>query len=242
MKRLPIVTLLVLCLSLGCSHPQRHEYKVVNHALAMGDSTVYGLVCDGSNDSIVIFLPDPYDGSDPDTLDVLEASSRHQVFGSLRIGDKVAMLRNVEDSTKADIVIVTQDLLGQWCFKVKPTLRRRAGMEDMTQLPDSVKALLNEEREYAIVLKSDSVAQSVGGRNGMARFEDESPVEYPRMKRYRQWYIRNGLLMLAPAVTDSLANTPPSDTVKLVRLDADTLVLRFSDGEHSFYRKKVAQE
>ena len=234
---------MALCLTLGCSRPQKRSFVVVNKALAMGDSTIYGLVCDGSNDSIVVFLPDPYDGSDPDTLDILEASSLHKVFGNLRIGDKVALKRNAVDSTKADVVIVTQDLMGQWCYKVKPVLRRRAGMSSYEHLPDSVKKLLEEEREFGINLKVDSVAFSVGLRP-RATVDEESPVEYPPVKRYRKWYISNGHLMLMQANTDSLGNAIPVavDTVDLVRLDPDTLVLRFSDGEHSYYRKKEEAE
>lgn len=243
MKHCAILVLLALCLSMGCSRPQKRSFVVVNKALAMGDSTLYGLVCDGSNDSIVVFLPDPYDGSDPDTLDILEASSLHQVFGILRIGDKIALKRNPVDSTKADLVIVTQDLLGQWCYKVKPTLRRRAGMYSSEHMPDSVRQLLEEEREFGIMLKVDSVAFSVGQRP-RATVDEESPVEYPPVKRYRKWYISNGHLMLMQANTDSLGNAIPVavDTVDLVRLDADTLVLRFSNGEHSYYRKKEEAE
>ena len=243
MKHFPILLLIALCLSVGCSRPEKREFVVVNQALAMGDSTVYGLVCDGSNDSIVVFLSDPYDGSDPDTLDILDASSLHQVFGILRIGDKVALKRNAEDSTKADIVIVTQDLMGQWCYKVKPTLRRRAGMDSYHLQPDSVKHLLEEEREFGLMLKADSVAFSIGVRPN-ATVDEESPVEYPKVKRYRQWYISNGRIMLTEAEVDSAGNSLPVsvDTVDLVRLDADSLVLRFSDGEHSYYRKKEVEE
>ena len=47
---------MALCLTLGCSRPQKRSFVVDNKALAMGDSTLYGLVCDGSNDSIVAQL------------------------------------------------------------------------------------------------------------------------------------------------------------------------------------------
>ena len=243
MKRLQIVALLALCLLMGCSQPQKRQYIVVNQALAMGDSTLYGLVCDGSNDTIVVFLTDPYDGTDPDTLNILEASSSRKVFGSLRVGDKVAMMRNAADSTKADIVIVTQDLMGQWCFKVKPTLRRRAGMDSLELLPDTVLRMLEEEREYGFTLKIDSVAVPIGTR-GRTAADEESPVEYPRAKRYRQWYISNGQLLLAQARTDSTGQSMPTavDTAELVRLDPDSLILRFADGERSFYRKVETPE
>ena len=233
-----IAALAVLCLTFGCSVPQKRQPLAAGQPSAAGDSTLYGLVCDGSNDSIVVFLNDPSDGSDPDTLDILDASSRRQVFGTLRIGDKVALKRNAADSTKADIVIVTQDLIGQWCYKVKPTLRRRAGMQPVEELPDSVRKMLDEEREYGFTLKIDSLAMPVGMRQRAAA-DEESPVEYPRMKRYRQWYISNGRLLLTQARVDSVGNPLPAvvDTAALVLLTPDSLILRFADGDHSYYRK-----
>ena len=153
----------------GCSSKENTtEVAVKAVEQAEDDRTIYGLVCDGCNDTIVIFLPmsfkGDYNGSNPDTLNILEASRRHQVFGQLRIGDKLAMMRNEHDSTVADLVIVTEDMLGSWCYKVLPTLKRRADMDGQTesqvmeQLPDSVLDLLKVEREYGIAIKNNNVA------------------------------------------------------------------------------------
>lgn len=209
------------------------------------EGTIYGLACDGCNDTLVIFLPLPYDSSDPDTLNILEASRRHQVFGTPRIGDKLAMVRNTDDPTVADIVIVTEDLLGQWCYTVLPTLRQRADMEGQSgslaseQLSDSIRELLSIEREYGIIIKNDSIAFTIGTRRE-ATTDEESPVEYPQPRRYRQWYISNGQLVLTELMTDSLGNTLRgiSDTATFVMLSADTLVLRFPDGERGYYFKE----
>ena len=242
-----LVGALALLLMAACSVPQKEEFTVNNNAGANGDSTIYALVCEGSNDSVLVFLPDPYDGSDPDTLDILDAMRRRQVFGRLAIGDRVAMVRDTADSKAAAMVIVTQDLLGQWCYKVKPQWRKHLG--EMTvghgdsarmvtrEMPDSVRQLLFAEREYGFTLKADSVALPVGMR--MRNTEEDSPVEYPPLKRYRQWYLHNGKLMLVVNSIDTLghATTLSTDTAELVMLTPDTLVLRMSDGLHGYYRK-----
>jgi len=214
------------------------------------DETIYGMVCDGSNDTILVYLPLPYNGEDPDTLQILEASHQHQVFGQLRIGDQVAMLRHATDSRQAEIVIVMQDLKGQWCYKVLPTLRQRADMQGTSeqqkirQLPDSIKNLLTKEREYSLVIKNDSVAFSLGGNRNAITSDEESPVVYPALQRYHQWCIHNGRLLLSQTQTDSLGNTKiiHADTAQIIELTPDTLVLRFADGEQGYYRKTESNE
>ena len=218
--------------------------------VAANDTTIYGLVCDGSNDTILIFLHDPYNGANPDTVNILEASKLRRVFGTLRIGDKLALLLDTADATKASLVIITEDLLGQWCYKVKPTLRRKAGMEGystshaVAQLPDSIRQLLEEEREYGFTLKIDSLVMPIGQRARAQTTDEESPIEYPAPKRYRQWYIQNGRLLLAEMSPDSLGNLIPTatDTAEIVVLTPDSLVLRFPDGEQGYYRKAETEE
>ncbi|MCR5158269.1 MAG: lipocalin family protein [Prevotella sp.] len=217
---------------------------------AANDTTIYGLVCDGSNDTILVFLHDPYDGADPDTLNILDASKQQRVFGTLRIGDKLALLLDTADATKASLVIITEDLLGQWCYKVKPTLRRKAGMEGystahaMALLPDSIQKLMEEEREYGFTLKIDSLVMPIGQRARVQTTDEESPIEYPTPKRYRQWYIQNGRLLLVEMSPDSLGNLIPTatDTAEIVVLTPDSLVLRFPEGEQGYYRKAETGE
>jgi hypothetical protein len=52
---------------------------------AKGDSTVYGLACDGTNDSVIVFLPNS--GGDPITYDIVGAMQNHRVIGKPQIGD-----------------------------------------------------------------------------------------------------------------------------------------------------------
>ncbi|MCR4603484.1 MAG: lipocalin family protein [Prevotella sp.] len=236
MKHLPIIILLAAWLATGCGKQQK-DFSLPISTVATDDSTIYGMTCDGSNDTILIFLKDPYDGTDPDTLNILEASKNHHVFGSLRIGDKLAISLDSADKKKARQVIVTQDLLGDWCYKVKPTLKRTARMNDsISIMGDSLQKLLDIERELGFTLKADSSAMPIGSRR---QNDEESPVEYPRAKRYHQWYIHDGQLLLIETRIDTLGNMTPiaTDTTELVMLTSDSLTLRFADGEHSFYRK-----
>lgn len=210
------------------------------------DSTIYGLACDGSNDTTVVFLRMPYRGGDPDTLYILEASARHMVYGDIRIGDRLAIVRNAEDTTKADVVIVTQDLLGQWCYKVKPTLKRRADTEGQTeeqvisQLPDSIAQLLGVELEYGMHLKIDSVATPIGLMGRQMTAGEDGLVEFPRLKMYRNWCIHNGHILLTETQVDSTGNAMPvaTDTARLVMLTPDTMVLSISGKEQGYYRKR----
>ena len=248
-KLVLIFALAAMMLTACGSKEEKKEVALVAIEQAEGDKTIYGLVCDGCNDTVVIFLPmsfkGNYDGSNPDTLNILEASRNHQVFGQLRIGDKVAMMRNENDETVADLVIVTEDMLGNWCYKVLPTLKRRAHMEGQTdsqvleQLPDSVQEMLTVEREYGLAIKNNNVALSIGSYRYKSTPEEEELMEYPETRRYQEWTIYNGKLILSELAIDSLKrqHRTYSDTVEFVKLTPDTLVLRFADGERGYYRK-----
>lgn len=237
---------IILALLLAACGQQQKEAPAVLPVAASDDTTIYGLVCDGSNDTIIIYLREPYDGSDPDTLDILEASKQQQVFGTLRVGDRVAIRRDSADAHKASQIIVTQDLLGQWCYREKPTLKPKASMnsQDSLQLPDSLQQLLNTQLEYGFTLKIDSVAQPIWPRNISIRANEDSPIRFHQPKRYRLWAISDGQLLLTETSLDSLGNHVPiaTDTVSLVLLTADSLVLRYNDGDHGFYRKSEASE
>ena len=244
------------CLMVGCGSEKENKVTVVDSTQIqpVGDKTVYGMVCDGCNDTIVIFLPvsyaGKYDGGNPDTVSILDAMHNHQVFGKPRIGDKLAMLLNENDSTKADIVVVTDLLMGSWCYKVLPTLRQTADMEGQTetetieQLPDSIQELLTVEREYGINIKSNHTVFPIGSFRKATTIDEEMPVEYPVAKRYREWVLYNGMLVLREAFTDSLGQlrTISNDTAEFVQLTADTLVLRLNEEEKGFYRKVETEQ
>ena len=250
------LVLLAAILMVGCGSEKEQKETSVDSTQIQpeGDMTVYGMVCDGCNDTIVIYLPvsysGMYDGSNPDTVDILDAMRNHQVFGKPHIGDKLAMLLNPNDSSKADIVVVTDQLMGSWCYKVLPTLRQTADMEGQTekesleQLPDSIQELLTIEREYGLNIKSNHTVFPIGAYRQATTIDEEMPVEYPVAKRYREWRLYNGKLVLLEAFTDSLGQlkTIGSDTAEFVHLTTDTLVLRLDNEEKGFYRKVEAEQ
>ena len=67
----------------------------------VGDSTIYGLACDGCTDTILVFMELSRIDADPDTFNVLEATRSHRVYGHLNVGDNVAVVRSAEDTAVA---------------------------------------------------------------------------------------------------------------------------------------------
>lgn len=209
-----------------------------------GDSTIYGLACDGCTDSVVVFLNSA--GGDPDTFDIIDARMQHQIFGKPRIGDRLALMINPEDSGEAVRVIDIDDLQGSWCYLATPkmrdiaTLPKRVQRRMMANMPDSLKQQLLVPREFGFQLKRSWTARPIGFTMGSTTTEDQSPVEYPPVKLYTEWRIYNGRLILTQETLegmDSGKSVKENDTADIVMLMPDTLVLRFADGERGYYRK-----
>ena len=67
------------------------------HRNLPGDSTLYGLVCDGCTDSILILLP--FSGGDPDTFDIINAFHDRKIYGRPQTGDELAVILNLISGT-----------------------------------------------------------------------------------------------------------------------------------------------
>lgn len=211
-----------------------------------GDSTIYGLACDGCTDTILVLLPPS--GEDPDTFNILGAMEQHQVFGRPEIGDKMAVVLSGEDSTVASIVIDLERLKGGWCYMVKPQLRQRAGldmrrMQELYQQRDSIWQQLMKLREYGMEIRGDYTAHSIGVTYSMTA-DDKSPVVYPPQKHYREWRIFNGRLILKETRRDTagVVTVVNTDTAEFVTMRRDTLALRFSDGTVQGYYRKLEEK
>ncbi|MEE3445122.1 MAG: hypothetical protein VZQ78_02775, partial [Prevotella sp.] len=206
-----------------------------------GDSTVYGLACDGCTDSLLVYLP--FSGGDPDTIDILNARVQRKVFGRPEVGDEVAFVLNASNKKVADLVINIDRLKGSWCYQVMPKLRRRLGAsaDSMVQLPpdfpDSLKKKWFQPREYGLELQRDNMVRPIGAQTRGR--EQQGPVEYPEMKRYREWHIYNGHLLLMETRRDTTGarKTISTDTADIVVMRHDSLLLRFADHEQGYYRK-----
>ena len=240
-----VIILAATAMLLGACHSGTQTEKnstVYNETVTLeGDSTVYGLACDGCTDSILVYLP--FSGGDPDTIDILNARVQRKVFGRPEVGDEVAFVLNASNKKVADLVINIDRLKGSWCYQVMPKLRRRLGAsaDSMVQLPpdfpDSLKKKWFQPREYGLELQRDNIVRPIGTQTRGK--EQQGPVEYPEMKRYREWHIYNGHLLLMETRRDTTGarKTISTDTADIVVMRHDSLLLRFADHEQGYYRK-----
>ena len=249
-KIIPLFTI-ILSLTMNACNPAPSPKGEPTEAIdirqnAPGDSTLYGLACEGCTDSILVLLPNA--GGDPDTFDVINAYHNHQIYGRPSIGDKIAVILNPEDKQEALMVVNIERLKGRWCYQVMPTFRNIDKMPERIQrrmlqrIPDSVKQTLLVPREYGIQLKRGYAAQTIGGGRQQSTTDEMSPVEYPKPKRYTEWNLYNGRLILT---TDSLRlphstkkGSPEHDTADIMLLREDTLILKFKDHTQGYYRKE----
>ena len=255
MKKTLFLLFIVAALSSACGnkHPQPVS-DVQSDAISLqknvpGDSALYGLACDGCTDSILVFLP--YSGGDPDTFDIINAFQQRRIYGRPHIGDELAVILSPEDHYEAYTVINMEELKGTWCYMVSPTMRtidnmpRRMQRRMMERMPDSLKQLMLTPREYSLRLKRDNTVQARGGVYRQTTTDDMSPVEYPTIKRYTEWHLFNGRLILK---ADTIAGfsqegeVPSVDTVDIQLLFNDSLILRFPDHTQSYYRKPDVEE
>lgn len=191
-----------------------------------GDSALYGLACDGSTDSILIFLQRSCDSLD--TFNIINAREEQHVLGYARVGDELAVILKDDSTREAAMVVNISALQKQWCYMVHPTLRHQPSHP----LPDSIMQKIMAPREYGIRLMRGGSAFSFGSQR---RNNEPTPlVDFPAQKRYTAWHLFNGRLVLE---TDSAARQTP-DTATILQLRRDTLVLRFADHEQTYYRKK----
>lgn len=241
----------------ACGNKEKNESeagKLTSQLLLKNDSTVYGLVCDGCTDSVLVLLPS--DDSDPVKYDIIDATQNHKVFGKLKIGDWVGIVLDPDDPKVADIVIDLDQLKGTWCYKVLPQFRDIASMSKrmqrrmMKDMPDSVRQTLLVPREYGFTLKRQFSAIPVGFVGMGNSLEDESPVVYPDVPFYNEWHIWNGKLILTRDIdhggNQSHKHGGPdcvkNDTADFVKMTADTLVLAFRDHTQGYYRHANAQD
>lgn len=245
-----LVALMAACMQKESEKPlpdPTSEGKLNREQLLEGDSTIYGLACEGCNDSVVILLPG--DGSDPVTYNIIDAHRHNRVMGRLKVGDWIGLMRNPTDSTVADFVLNLDELKGTWCYVVMPKWRDATNMTPQAQaileesMPDSVKEEFFVPREYGFSLKRQWTAQSVGYVR-KSPLEDQSPVVYPRLLYFTEWHILNCRLVMTSREYQKKDDSEEmelagyrNDTCDVVFLSGDSLVLA-SDGEsRGYYRR-----
>lgn len=245
MKYILPLALATTLLSTACSEGGKDKkQETVKEIRLQGDSTVYGLACEGCTDSVVVLLPT--DDGDPITYDIIQAMRQRKVFGRPKIGDQLAIVVNKENKKKADIVIDLDELKGTWVYQVMPKMRkmgRMAGMPQPSPEQDSMMQALMVPREQGFKIKKQNLMEPVGLRFKQTSLSSENPVVYPQVKYYKEWNILNGRLVLTEG-TIEIGNRkrrkakPQRDTVDIVLMMQDSLQLKFKDGIKAYYRKK----
>ena len=256
MKNILTIICCIVCISfLSCS---KKSDKPENSMMPMqdvevtitGDSMLYGLTCDGSSDSLIVIWPF---GGDPVTYDCVDAHDAHRIIGKPSIGDWVGIIRDSIDTTVVAMAIDLDQLKGTWTYPVMPVMKDLQHMSPrmqkrmMADMPDSIKNTYFVPREYGFTLKRAHQAQSVGYVHSNNTLESDSPVEYPPVKRYRQWHMLNGRLILVSV--ESKETTGPEteaplvavlDTLDFIYMDNDSLILTQNGQRIGLHRKENA--
>lgn len=247
-----IVTSIVSC------KPQAADTSNINDPFAgdyrmAGDSTVYGLACKGSSDDAILLLP--ADGSDPVRYDIVSATRRKKVLGSVNTGDRIALVPNKKHANVADMVINLDELRGVWCYMVMPRMRQDGHEQEQARgrakdsKADSLSLSLLVPLEYGFWLKSQGEAASVGYIRELNALADGNPVTYPSLDYFVKWQIWNGKFVMASGRPKyDKDNTVEGytdikyDTCSIDFLSHDSLALTDHNGTRGYYRKKDASE
>lgn len=247
-----IVTSIVSC------KPQAADTSNINDPFAgdyrmAGDSTVYGLACKGSSDDAILLLP--ADGSDPVRYDIVSATRKNKVLGSVNTGDRIALVPNKKRANVADMVINLDELRGVWCYMVMPRMRQDGHEQEQARsrakdsMADSLSLSLLVPLEYGFWLKSQGEAASVGYIRELNALADESPVTYPSLDYFVKWQIWNGKFVMASGRPKyDKDNTVEGytdikyDTCSIDFLSHDSLALTDRNGTRGYHRKKDASE
>lgn len=218
-----------------------------------GDSTVYGLACKGSSDDAILLLP--ADGSDPVRYDIVSATRKNKVLGSVNTGDRIALVPNKKRANVADMVINLDELRGVWCYMVMPRMRQDGHEQEQVQnrtkdsMADSLSLSLLVPLEYGFWLKSQGEAASVGYIRELNALADGNPVTYPSLDYFVKWQIWNGKFVMASGrpkydkdnTVDGYTDIK-YDTCSIDFLSHDSLALTDRNGTRGYHRKKDASE
>jgi len=237
---LPLVAAFVACGKQQNEEVTVEESVKIESYVSKGDSMVYGLACDGCTDSVLVLLPDS--GGDPVAYDILGAMRERKVFGRPRIGDKVAVLVDPQQRDVVRMAVNLERVNGTWYYEALPQLRHtiRQRVDSLSALGEEQKARMDSvfghlfvPREYVYTLKRDFTVKTAGGPPTTTTLDGSSPVEYPPIKRYMEWHVHNGKIILSypdfkEGSTDKTVQLK-HDTAEFVLLRRDTMALRFGE-------------
>ncbi len=209
---------------------------------APGDSTLYGLACEGCNDSVVVILP--YDLSDPLTYNITLAWKNHNIYGFPEIGDNIAVILSEDDSTMAEKVIVVDRIIGTWCYDIKPMIHKPAALTDAQfermklkfekHLTDSASDSIFKSIECELTFNANKMLSMNGMRQIKERKEQSSLslIDYEKPTMYKEWSLWNGKLLMKRIKKDCV------DTFEIESLRKDSLILCSQKQTFTLYKKK----
>ncbi|MGN0221249.1 MAG: hypothetical protein ACI4BA_03895 [Prevotella sp.] len=249
------VVVIAMSVAVGCgNHGEKMALPVastslVNDSTIPGDSAYYGLACDGCTDSVIVVLGNLE--NDPDTFEIVNASINRKVLGTPKVGDLLAVIPNPTNKRQALQVINIEYLRGTWCSQVMPRLRdisqmpKRLQKRIMEEMTDSEKRALLVSKEMGMVVKKDHTIRPVGITMRATTTDEQGMVEYPEQKRYEEWRLLNGKLILKLAhkvmMSDSIhvqrQAEEQCDTADILLLTRDTLLLQIGNELQGYYRK-----
>ncbi len=246
-----IIFAVAILVGTSCSNKTEEPKKTVGTSTKIkGDSTLYGLACDGCTDSVLVFLSGQ--GGDPVNYNIIDASKNRKVIGRPQVGDWVCLIVNGTDKKKADLVINLDRLKGTWVNLEKPWLRKRLDAPSLGNMDaetkhriDSMIKIQLKPVEIGFALRRHYEARPVGLEYSRNKNQD-NPVVYPTPKFYTEWHIFNGKLVLTEGALRmgnqrKVKTKYKSDTVEIVMMLRDSLRIRYKDGkEKGFYRKKTS--
>ncbi len=244
-KLIPFIILFIAITAMSCGSKTDSKKLTTNDSISTttrveGDSTLYGLACEGCTDSVLIFLS--FDGGDPITYDIINAVQKHKILGRMTTGDWIAVVLNPNDSTVADEVINLDQLKGNWVYKAMPEPRNGIKQElqskNVEEDIDSIIQSRMKPNEQGFALKRNNVAEPIGKKYSN---QDNNPVVYPEVKSYSEWRIYNGVLILSQKKLlrqgKKISSVMENDTAEITFLRKDSLCLKFKNGTQGYYRK-----
>ena len=238
-----IILVAIMCLA-ACKKEKQEASNIGLNTYIEGDSTLYGLACDGCTDSVLVFLSGK--GGDPVSYDIISAMKQRKVIGRPHVGDWVAVLVDPADTTKASMVINLDELKATWIQEVTPKMKERNGnialSDDEKEEIDSVLKDMLKPVNIGFSLKRHYTAAAVGMPT-RAQMADDSPVIMPRPKFYTNWHVFNGRLVLTEKQFGDIKDNKRIiveryDTAAFVMMTRDSLVLQFKDGIQSYSRQR----
>lgn len=254
MKRLLYCVVALILIVTSCGRKQKNDIKEAETKptvgyVAKGDSTRYALACEGCTDSVLVLLFD--DCSDPIFYDITEARKQHRIHGNPAVGDRMAVLINPDNKKELLFAIDINQITGSWVYEAMPKIKEKSAINDSERTMSDAEKAENDSliktllvpHECGFILKQDNSAHAIGLQWRRNSLDDVSPVEYPQVKRYTEWHIFNGKIIMTESVADFAKDGSMkqakinNDTADIMILSRDTLVLKFTDVQQGYRRR-----